>query len=162
MQSSNSSSESQCEFSPLGSSLISRLEQATLGRGMGKFLFQIPPTILLVEDSLVLKKMAETILEDLGCHVLWAGTGCEALKLFKTGPDLILLDLGLPDISGLTVATAIRNEERLVSNLLPAKLVAFTTSFELEKECFEVGMNDFCKKPATSEQLAAVLQKWLG
>jgi CheY-like chemotaxis protein len=59
-------------------------------------------TILVVEDDLTIAEIMRILLEDDGCHTITAATGSEALQQFAAEqPDLIILDLNLPDVDGL-------------------------------------------------------------
>jgi two-component system KDP operon response regulator KdpE len=59
------------------------------------------PTILLVEDEALLRRAFRTLLEASGYRVIEAGTAAEAIERAADAPDLVLLDLGLPDRNGL-------------------------------------------------------------
>ena len=66
-------------------------------------------TILLVEDDFMNMRLAQHVLESAGYTVLKATTGWEALDQIKTGlPDLILMDIQLPDIDGMALVRIIR------------------------------------------------------
>ena len=66
-------------------------------------------TILLVEDERKLRDLVRSYLERAGFTVLTTGSGAEALSLAASAsPDLLVLDLGLPDVSGETVARELR------------------------------------------------------
>src|SRR5580700_6750821 len=66
-------------------------------------------TILLVEDERKLRDLVRSYLERAGFAVLSTGSGAEALTLVESAsPDLLILDLGLPDVAGETVAREIR------------------------------------------------------
>ena len=79
------------------------------------------PLILLVEDNEPIRHAFTILLEDTGYRVGQAGSGAEALEVARsTSPNLILMDLGLPDMSGLEVA------ERLARSPSPA--VVLTSS----------------------------------
>lgn len=68
--------------------------------------------ILLIEDNPLAMKLCN-LLHARGFEVLKAGTGTEGLKLvYDRHPDLILIDIQLPDISGLTVAKALKHDHR--------------------------------------------------
>jgi CheY-like chemotaxis protein len=67
------------------------------------------PLVLVVEDSDAIRAAFTILLEESGYAVAAAATGAEALRLAaERNPDLVLLDLGLPDMSGLDVARLIR------------------------------------------------------
>jgi CheY-like chemotaxis protein len=66
-------------------------------------------TVLLVEDSEAIRTAFTILLEDAGYTVLGTGTGMEALRLSaEHHPDVLLLDMGLPDISGLEVVRQLK------------------------------------------------------
>ena len=69
-------------------------------------------TILLVEDSEAIRTAFTILLEDAGYRVLGAGTGGEALRLAAAdAPGLVLLDMGLPDMSGLDVVRRLKAQD---------------------------------------------------
>jgi CheY-like chemotaxis protein len=68
-----------------------------------------PPLVLVVEDSDAIRAAFTVLLEESGYAVAAAATGAEAVRLAEARPpDLVLLDLGLPDMSGLDVARRLR------------------------------------------------------
>ena len=70
------------------------------------------PHILLVEDNEAIRHAFSILLEEHGYRVGQAATGQEALDAARSGhPDLILMDLGLPDINGLEVTRQLKSEE---------------------------------------------------
>ncbi len=71
------------------------------------------PCILLVEDNETIRHAFAILLEDSGYDVLQAGSGAEALEIAtREHPDLVLMDLGLPDINGLEVTRRLKAEPR--------------------------------------------------
>src|SRR5512142_1341448 len=68
-----------------------------------------PSAILVVDDVPEQRYAVARMLSRAGYEVLEAGTGREALAAVRRGPELVLLDVHLPDISGFEVAAAIRN-----------------------------------------------------
>ena len=70
---------------------------------------QIKPKILVVEDVEIASRMAVVMLESYGCAVDTVETGSSALEIIEEKDyDLILMDLGLPDMDGLSVTETIR------------------------------------------------------
>jgi DNA-binding response OmpR family regulator len=70
---------------------------------------EIRPRVLVVEDSDPIRAAFTILLEESGYEVAAAATGAEALRLAaERRPDLVLLDLGLPDVSGRVVATGLK------------------------------------------------------
>jgi CheY-like chemotaxis protein len=74
------------------------------------------PLVLVVEDSEAIRAAFTILLEESGYAVAAAATGAEALRLAaERNPDLVLLDLGLPDMNGLDVARLIRADPATAS-----------------------------------------------
>jgi DNA-binding response OmpR family regulator len=79
-------------------------------------------TVLLVEDERKLRELVRSYLERGGFTVLSAGSGAEALSLAaSTVPDLVVLDLGLPDVPGEAVARELRANGHIPILMLTAK-----------------------------------------
>ncbi len=118
------------------------------------------PRILLVEDNEAIRGAFSILLEESGYAVLQAGSGGEALEASTSAPPhLILLDLGLPDMSGLDVARALRAREETRST----PIVALTgRALETDQAaCMEAGCTDYLTKPIDTEQLLRVIAEHL-
>ena len=87
----------------------------------------------------------------------WAQNGQEAVDMFKTlSPDLILMDIKMPEMDGLEATTIIRRQSK---NIPIIALTAF--AFESDKEAaFKAGCNDFLSKPFSSTALMNLLKKY--
>src|SRR4051812_5469598 len=125
------------------------------------------PRILVLEDDPVARAfLADNLIAD-GYDVLVAATAREALRrLEHERPDLAVVDLGLPDGSGLDVIRAIRAADGVVSHLDPALPLVIVSgrSGELDRvRGFERGADDFVAKPFSYGELrlriAAVLRR---
>jgi two-component system, OmpR family, phosphate regulon response regulator PhoB len=109
--------------------------------------------ILVVEDYPLMGALLMDILKRYD-HASYASSGNEAIKEIKQKPpDIVLLDLSLPDMSGLEVARKLRNNQRTKS--IP--ILAMSGSQIEKKECLEAGCNDFILKPFDTSQLLAQL-----
>lgn len=116
--------------------------------------------VLLVEDIELNVVVARSVLEKLGSSVEVAMTGREALDMFDPDEfDLVLLDIQLPDMTGLDVARDIRR--RYADRALPP-LVALTANvLKGKKEYLDAGMDDVLSKPLSVPELTAVIkQHW--
>lgn len=119
--------------------------------------------VLLLEDNRLIQRITKHLLQELNCSVEIANDGLEALSLSKNYYDLLLIDLDLPDINGLTVAKAIRSEELLGRSKRENILIALTADNEhLRDLCMNAGMDDFYTKPVTTLILKEILEKWCG
>ncbi len=109
--------------------------------------------ILLVEDELAISNFISTILSYNNYNVIKADTGRDALALTSSHcPDLVLLDLGLPDMDGIEVLKAIRSWSSVPIVVVSAR------GHEREKvEALDLGADDYITKPfGTSELLARI------
>ncbi|MFB6320474.1 ATP-binding protein [Saccharicrinis sp. FJH54] len=116
--------------------------------------------ILLVDDDSVNRLLGKTILEKLKCNYELAGNGEEAIKILKeTQFDAVLLDIHMPDISGLDVAKYVRRE--LKNDTI--KLIAVTADVFNEdiKNYYSAGIDDYLIKPYRELELYNVLRKVL-
>jgi len=106
--------------------------------------------ILYVEDEEVLAMLVRDHLERSGFEVHWTGDGSEAVKLFKeVKPDLCILDIMLPGISGYEIGKAIRSLDKTIPIIF---LTAKSESKDVV-EGFKSGGNDYLKKPFSLEEL---------
>ncbi|MBI2955365.1 MAG: response regulator transcription factor [Chloroflexi bacterium] len=110
-----------------------------------------PATILVVDDEPRLVRFVKANLESVGYKVLSAGDGATALGLAETGqPDLIILDIVMPDVDGYEVCRRIREFSDVPIVMLTAK------GEEGDKvKGFDVGADDYVTKPFGAEELIA-------
>ncbi len=125
-----------------------------------------PLRILLAEDSVVNQKLAVALLEKRGHAVTVAATGEKALGALATGTfDVVLMDVEMPEMDGLTTTRAIRTREKQTGNHMP--IVAMTAhAMKGDRErCLEAGMDAYVAKPVHAKELfatlAAVMKKQL-
>ena len=111
----------------------------------------MPKTILVVEDEPTLRETLAEALEADGFRAVQAGDGRSALERFHADmPDLVLLDLMLPELSGLEVTLQIRAESTVPIVMLTAR------DAEVDKVVgLELGADDYVTKPFSSRELAA-------
>lgn len=115
--------------------------------------------VLLVEDIELNVIVARSVLEKLGCSVEVAMTGTDALAMFDPREfDLVLLDIQLPDMTGMDVSRAIHQQHQ--GETLPP-LVALTANvLRDKKEYLEAGMDDVLSKPLAVPALTAMIKKY--
>ncbi|MBI2348493.1 MAG: sigma-54-dependent Fis family transcriptional regulator [Deltaproteobacteria bacterium] len=115
-------------------------------------------TILVVDDDPDIREVVKDRLESLGCRVLAAANGKEGLELLeKQSPQLVLLDIEMPDMNGLDVLKQIRaggNEATVVM------ITAYGT-IERAVQAMKQGAYDFIPKPFEPEQIALTVEKAL-
>ena len=110
--------------------------------------------VLVVDDEPQIQRFLKPSLAAAGYEVVSAGTGEEALKLAATAaPDVILLDLGLPDIDGKDVIEKLRTWSKVPIIVLSAR------DREAEKiAAFDLGADDYVNKPFGMGELIARLK----
>lgn len=108
-------------------------------------------TLLFIEDDEAIRTALRLVLEDEGYEVAEAGDGETGIKMFgQIDPDLVLLDLRLPDISGFEVCRAIRR-----SSITPVIMVTAQTDTTDLVNGFDAGADDYVTKPVVPKELAA-------
>jgi two-component system, OmpR family, alkaline phosphatase synthesis response regulator PhoP len=108
-------------------------------------------TVLVVDDEPRIAQLARDYLEHAGFGVLLAGDGRAALQAIRTRqPDLVVLDLGLPELDGLEVTRSVRESSRVPIIMLTAR------DDELDKLLgLELGADDYITKPFSPRELVA-------
>lgn len=110
--------------------------------------------VLVVEDDRKLRELVRSYLEAAGFAVLTAGSGAEALGLSRTADlDLVVLDLGLPDVPGESVARELR-----VTLHVPILLLTARSSDEDRIAGLELGVDDYVTKPFVPRELVLRVQ----
>nr|WP_255443452.1 response regulator transcription factor [Tessaracoccus sp. MC1679] len=111
----------------------------------------VAPTVLVVDDAPEIRTLLRTYLEAEGMAVLTAGTGEEAVRLAgEQRPDVVLLDLGLPDLSGLDVLGRIR------ANSSVYVIVVTARAEEVDKiVSLSLGADDYIVKPFSPREVVA-------
>ncbi len=116
--------------------------------------------ILLVEDNPVNQLVAKGMLGKLGCEVIVAGHGGEALdQLEQAAFDLVLMDCNMPVMDGYEASRRIRQSGRWPD--LPIVALTANAMPEERERCRAAGMNDYLAKPFRREELLALIDHWV-
>jgi len=111
----------------------------------------VPKKILIVDDEIKIVEVVKSYLENSGYTVYEAYNGKEALDKFeKVNPNLVILDLMLPDIMGEEICKALRKKSRVPIIMLTAKVEE-----EDVLKGLNIGADDYVTKPFSPRQLAA-------
>jgi two-component system, cell cycle response regulator DivK len=117
-------------------------------------------TVLLVEDSEAIRNAFTILLEDAGYTVLGTGSGRDALVLAERhAPDLVLLDMGLPDLGGLEVVRRLKAAEATRRSAVVA-----VTGRDEERDrtaCLAAGCEDYLIKPVQLQRLLRSIPEYL-
>lgn len=116
--------------------------------------------ILLVEDNIINRKVAMAMLERTCIPFDIATDGAQAVEALKLKQySLLLMDVQMPNMDGLT-ATKIIRKELHIGHIPIIAMTANAIKEDMEK-CYEAGMNDYLSKPFKADELYQILLKWL-
>jgi two-component system KDP operon response regulator KdpE len=108
-------------------------------------------TILVVDDEPAIRRLLRTSLGGQGFDVVEAGAGGDALQqIEREKPDLLILDLGLPDVSGIDVIRTVR-----AHSSLPIIVLSVRDDERGKVEALDLGADDYVTKPFGTEELVA-------
>jgi len=111
-------------------------------------------TVLVVEDERKLRDFIRSYLERAGLTVLSTGSGAEAITMAAdASPDLVVLDLGLPDVAGEAVARELR-----ALSAIPILMLTAKADEEDRIRGFELGADDYVTKPFSPRELVLRVQ----
>ncbi len=117
--------------------------------------------VLLAEDNLINQKVAVKILSDAGFNINAVENGAEVINYLKTNkPDLILMDVQMPKMDGITATKEIRKLNSPAANTPIIALTAHALVGDRDK-CLEAGMNDYVTKPIIPDKLIKAMDKLL-
>ncbi|CAI8862349.1 chemosensory pili system protein ChpA (sensor histidine kinase/response regulator) [Pseudomonas sp. IT-347P] len=120
---------------------------------------QKPLLVMVVDDSVTVRKVTSRLLERHGMNVLTAKDGVDAMLLLEEHmPDLMLLDIEMPRMDGFEVATRVRNDERLQH--LPIIMITSRTGQKHRDRAMAIGVNDYLGKPYQESVLLESIAQW--
>ena len=118
---------------------------------------QVPhvPTVLVVDDSLTVRKITSRLLNREGYQVVLAKDGVDALEqLLDVMPDVILSDIEMPRMDGFDLLRNIRADKRL--RKLPVIMITSRTADKHRNYALEIGANHYLGKPYDEDELSLV------
>jgi two-component system KDP operon response regulator KdpE len=110
-----------------------------------------PPKVLVIDDEPPIRKLLRMGLATQGYHVLEASNGKTALELLNQKPDLVILDLGLPDVAGHDLLRTIRARNESV----PIMVLSSRGDEAGKVQALDSGADDYVTKPFGMEELLA-------
>ena len=126
---------------------------------MDKLLEEKFPEILIVDDDSSVVIALHKVLQDIG-RIRFASTASQALEMINdTSPDLILLDVELPDINGLKLCIMLKQDVETAS--IPVLFITSKIETGFEEKVFDAGASDFITKPLKPRVVAARVQTHL-
>lgn len=120
------------------------------------------PSILVVEDSPIVQRIHKFYLDKMHCETFVASDGAKALSLLDKNYDLILVDIGLPVLNGITLTAEIRRREQ-DANQAQTPIIAITvySPEDIADQCHRVGINEIMFKPVSYDAFKETLLSWL-
>jgi two-component system, cell cycle response regulator DivK len=114
--------------------------------------------ILIVEDHPDVRRVLTVSLRHLGYEIVEANTGRSGIALTVSEiPDLVLVDLSLPDVSGLEIARAMKQNPRTAE--IPLVALSGHTEREIASKALEAGIAAYLVKPIHTEDLVKVIER---
>jgi len=118
------------------------------------------PVILVVDDNQQNLELLQAYLEDMECETVPAHDGLEALKMIsKNAPDLILLDVMMPKMSGFEVCKRLKNDPKTTD--IPIIMVTALNEFGDIERGIDSGTDDFISKPVNKLELVTRVKTML-
>ena len=119
------------------------------------------PMVMVVDDSVTMRKVTGRVLERNNFEVLTAKDGLDALeKMGDTVPDLMLLDIEMPRMDGYELATAMKADPRLRN--VPIVMITSRTGEKHRQRAFDIGVNRYLGKPYQEPELLRNVFELLG
>ncbi|HPG57107.1 MAG TPA: response regulator, partial [Candidatus Wallbacteria bacterium] len=123
-----------------------------------------PKTVLIAEDVKMNMLLIKTIIKQMvpGCHIVEAVNGKETVELAENKkPDLILMDIQMPELDGIEAAGLIRESENGSGRRVPILALTASATKDEKEKCLAAGMDDFITKPIEPHSLREKLEKYL-
>lgn len=117
------------------------------------------PTVLVVDDSITVRRVTERLLKREGYRVMLAADGLAALReLANQKPDIVLSDIEMPKMDGFDLLRNIRDDEKMQD--LPVIMITSRTADKHREHAAELGATDFLGKPYPEDTLLQLLQQY--
>lgn len=115
--------------------------------------------VLVVDDSVTVRKVTSRLLERHGMQVLTAKDGVDAMALLQEhSPDILLLDIEMPRMDGFEVARRVRRHPTLRD--LPIIMITSRTGQKHRERAMAIGVNEYLGKPYQESQLLECIERW--
>ena len=122
----------------------------------------LPRAVLIVDDSPTIRGFAKIFLKALQVDVTEAEEGMQALELVRaTPPAVIIVDINMPGMDGLTFTRELRGDARPEIARLPVILLTGDRSEQIRQKGRDAGATDFLEKPIKGAELQAMVRKFL-
>jgi chemosensory pili system protein ChpA (sensor histidine kinase/response regulator) len=121
---------------------------------------QTQPLVMVVDDSLTVRKITTRLLERSGYQVVTAKDGVDALEqLMEIEPDVMLLDIEMPRMDGFELAKRLRQDSK--TKALPIIMITSRTADKHRNYALELGVNEYLGKPYQEEELLGHIARFV-
>jgi len=145
----------------LDMSTLVRSQTVAVGRAPAPMKLEQQITVLVVDDSITVRRVTQKLLERYGVRVLTARDGLDAVGVIQDNePDIILLDIEMPRMDGYQFATHVRNDPKLEN--VPIIMITSRSGEKHRARAIEIGVNDYLTKPFQESQLKKAIETLLG
>jgi chemosensory pili system protein ChpA (sensor histidine kinase/response regulator) len=118
------------------------------------------PTVMVVDDSLTVRRVTQRLLERQGYTVLLAKDGVDALRqLQDVRPDIMLVDIEMPRMDGYDLTRNIRGNKKTAE--IPIIMITSRTAEKHRSTAFELGVNEYLGKPYQEDELLRFIKQYL-
>ena len=118
-------------------------------------------SVMVIDDSITMRKVTARILERHNIQVITAKDGLDAVAMLQTQvPDLAILDIEMPRMDGFEVVAHVRNQQSL--RAMPIIMVTSRSGDKHRERAMKLGANDYLTKPYQEEQLMQAIRRILG
>ena len=119
-----------------------------------------PPLVLVVDDSITVRRVTQRLLQREGYRVVLAADGLQALeKLAQERPAVVLSDIEMPRMDGFDLVRNIRADDRLAS--LPVIMITSRIAAKHREHAHELGVDHYLGKPYPEDELLALIQRYV-
>jgi len=140
--------------------LLNQLQTRTVSRTAlpAEVEVERPTLVMVVDDSVTVRKVTSRLLERNGMNVLTAKDGVDAISLLQEHkPDIMLLDIEMPRMDGFEVANLVRHDQNLQD--LPIIMITSRTGDKHRERAMNIGVNDYLGKPYQESLLLETITK---
>lgn len=117
-------------------------------------------TILVIEDNPWNAQLVNDMLGAIGYNIIEINNGARGIEIARSQkPDLILLDIMLPDINGTEVARRLKEDD--ATRDIPIIALTANASNEIYRQCLDAGCDSFMTKPYTKSVLVDTIQQYI-
>ena len=121
---------------------------------------EVVPTIMVVDDSLTVRRVTQRLLERQGYSVMLAKDGVDALRqLQDVKPDAMLVDIEMPKMDGYDLTRNVRGTRATAD--IPIIMITSRTAEKHRSRAFELGVNEYLGKPYQEDELLRLLKQYL-